>query len=249
MVRSGFKVATDSGRKIEEWWYREPDANIGIATGADSGIVVVDVDNVHSLEDLEAEHGDLDTLWAVTGSGGIHLFFAHPGEHLPNSASRIAPGVDVRGDGGYVVAPPSIHPSGRAYRWGLDGHEIESPMPEWLLEAARPPEREPSVPPEDRRIPPSMDSSWGATAYGAVVLRGEARNVAEAPEGQRNETLNRSAYRVGCFVYGGEISELRAEELLLEAAHVAGLPEYEARRTIWSAFSAATADPKTAPKE
>jgi hypothetical protein len=111
-----------AGREqIEHWYTRWPDANVGVVTGAVSGIVVVDVDLRHggpdSVAQLEAVHGPLPvTVESITGGGGRHLYFAHPGGTLPNRVGLYA-GVDVRGDGGCIVVPPSIHPSGRAYAW------------------------------------------------------------------------------------------------------------------------------------
>lgn len=247
LTRRGFQDSSTDKARVTQWWEREPKANIGIATGEPSGIVVLDVDDYDSLEDLEATHGDLDTLWAVTGSGGMHLVFRRPKEGLRNSASRVAPGIDVRGDGGYIVASPSVHPSGQKYRWGLNGPIEPAHMPEWLLTLAKPKAR-PSVPREHRRQPPSVTVEHGATVYGATVLRGEARVVAWAEEGERNETLNRCAYRIGRFVAGGEIEEGRAHTVLMDAAEACGLPSPEAARTIAGALVAAEGDPLTAPR-
>lgn len=135
--------------QVRAWFAQHPDANVGLVTGAPGGLVVIDVDPRHggdgSLTALEREHGPLPpTVESLTGGGGRHLFFAHPGaESGKRTAVRIgnrtgiAPGIDVRGDGGYVVVPPSIHPSGRAYAW-RDGHDpgrrAPAPIPAWLLE-------------------------------------------------------------------------------------------------------------------
>src|SRR5207245_1320032 len=110
---------------IRGWWDRWPWANIGVAAGARSGLVVIDVEPAHggneSLDHLQSLMGSLPvTLTASTGGGGWHLFFTHPGRgiELRNTAGRLPgitdplPGVDLRGDGGYVVAAPSRHRSG-----------------------------------------------------------------------------------------------------------------------------------------
>jgi hypothetical protein len=99
-----------------------PDANVAIATGMESGIFVLDIDPRHggdkSLEMLENQYGSLPaTLKSKTGNGGWHLFFRHPGTPIPNLISKIGSGLDIRGDGGYVVAPPSLHQSGAYYQW------------------------------------------------------------------------------------------------------------------------------------
>jgi KaiC/GvpD/RAD55 family RecA-like ATPase len=140
-------ATTDRGA-IQSWWMARPNANIGVVTGATSGIVVLDVDSGkggdESLLSLIAEHGKLPhTVEAITGSGGRHIIFAHPGKRIPNSASKLAPGLDVRGDGGYIVVAPSIHPNGNHYEWevsSLPSKTPLAPMPAWLIDALYEPE-------------------------------------------------------------------------------------------------------------
>ena len=125
--------------EIREWFGRWPKANVGIVTGAVSGLVVLDVDPKHrgadSLANLERRHGALPpTLEVATGGGGRHLYFRHPGGTLHNKVG-LAPGIDLRGDGGLVVAPPSIHPSGGRYVWMEERAGI-SAMPDWLRRLA-----------------------------------------------------------------------------------------------------------------
>lgn len=134
------RAATDE--EIADWFARWPDANLGIVTGAISNLVVLDVDPTHggdrSLEALEAHHGRLPrTLEAATGGGGRHFYFSHPDGFVRNRVG-IAAGVDLRGDGGYVVAPPSIHPSGAQYLWvagRTPTRGMLAPMPHWLVES------------------------------------------------------------------------------------------------------------------
>jgi hypothetical protein len=133
----GLLDATTDPDTIRSWWKDMPDASVGIRCGSASGLVVLDVDPAHggedSLRDLEAKHGPLPaTLEAATGGGGLHLFFRHPGRPVRNSAGTLGKGLDLRGDGGYVVAPPSIHPSGKRYAW-LGAGRLEA-APEWILE-------------------------------------------------------------------------------------------------------------------
>lgn len=129
--------------ELARWFQRWPSINIGIVTGGISGLVVLDVDLRHggfdSLAALERLHGPLpDTVEAETGGGGRHLYFALPPAALHNKAG-LAAGIDLRGEGGMVVAPPSLHPSGKPYRW-RPGHEPASLplalMPRWLQQLA-----------------------------------------------------------------------------------------------------------------
>ena len=136
----GFKDATQDQDRIAAWWNRWPDANIGIPTGAASGLLVVDCDPRNGgpadRSELIERCGPIpDTAEAITGGRGRHLYFRHGGGAVPKA---LAPGIDLKGDGGYVVAPPSIHSSGNAYQWdGIAGAKallnLAKP-PAWLLE-------------------------------------------------------------------------------------------------------------------
>jgi hypothetical protein len=181
LTEHGLRDASKDEKQITEWWTRWPAANIGIATGAVSGIVVLDIDPRHggneSLGDLQLANGPLPkTPIVITGSGGKHLYFRHPGGHVPNSSGAIGPGIDVRGDGGYVVAPPSNHVSGNSYAW-QPAHRIdESPIwsaPDWLLTLIQ---RSFS---EEKSARPS--SQW------VELIRGQI------PVGMRNDALARIA--------------------------------------------------------
>lgn len=119
-----------SKKDIERWWKEWPDANIGVITGSISRLVVIDIDEEQGIGHVEPFLNG-ETLKAVTGGGGIHLYFKHPGGRVPN-AVRMFPGVDCRGDGGYVVVPPSIHKNGQAYIWDNEGVNV-SELPEALL--------------------------------------------------------------------------------------------------------------------
>lgn len=117
--------ATTSEAVVRAWWIKWPNANIGIATGAESGLLVVDVDKRDggwaTLGELDRTLGfNYDTLKVLTPTGGAHFYFSHPGVPVPNSAGAMGPGVDVRGDGGMVVAPPSRHANGGTYRWHFE---------------------------------------------------------------------------------------------------------------------------------
>lgn len=130
----GCKDASRDPGTLEHW----PDgANVGIATG--SGLVVIDIDyhanadGGETLHELERQHGPLPRTASVkTGSGGEHLCFTSRAP-IRNSAGRLGPGLDVRGEGGYVVAPPSVHPdTHRAYDWDIAPSERMASLPAWL---------------------------------------------------------------------------------------------------------------------
>ena len=121
----GHKDATTNVQVIQQWWRRWPTANIGIATGRGSNLAVLDVDPKHdgpqNLAILENRHGGMPfTVEVITGSGGQHYYFTYPSTlHIPSSVSKLGAGLDIRGDGGYIIAPPSLHLSGRSYEWEL----------------------------------------------------------------------------------------------------------------------------------
>ena len=129
----GCKDAKKDPGAIRAWWKRYPDASIGIATGSASNLLVIDEDvdedkglnGVHEMQLWESDNGELpETVRAITGRGGAHLYFHYVGKDLGNRAGVIE-GVDVRGEGGYIIAPPSIHPNGTQYEWECDPEETE----------------------------------------------------------------------------------------------------------------------------
>lgn len=128
------KAATDPAQ-LGEWWTHWPQANIALATGLASGVVVVDVDPRNGGQttwtELQDIHGRIDTLEAQSGSGGSHFFFAPP--HYPSlHKGKLGPGVDLQGEGAYVVLSPSVHPCGQPYEWVTTGLP-PAPLPLWLL--------------------------------------------------------------------------------------------------------------------
>jgi putative DNA primase/helicase len=154
-VPHGVKDASTAPETIRRWWGARPDASVGIATGSTSGFDVLDVDGEEgedALRDLERSNGELpETIEALTGGGGRHILFKHqPG--LRN-AVRFAPGLDVRTDGGYIVASPSVHDSGQAYEWEAAHDPDETtlaPWPAWLMDLIRPDVASGAEPPRAR---------------------------------------------------------------------------------------------------
>jgi hypothetical protein len=132
-------TASSAGPDVQEWWEARPKANVGIVTGADSGLWVLDVDpdkgGFDTLGSLIAEHGALPaTRLHSTGSGGVHYLFRWPDFEVLNTSSYLGPGIDTRGTGGQVVAPPSTSSKG-PYRVLADVELLDAP--EWLLERMR----------------------------------------------------------------------------------------------------------------
>lgn len=144
LTKTGVKDATRDLTIITNWWRRWPWANVGIAAGAASGFFVLDVDGevgAESLRDLEEAHGKLPaTVEAITGGGGRHILFKCPPGGMSNKVA-LAPRLDIRGDGGYIVAPPSLHASGRFYLWEMSSRPGEvsiADAPAWLLQMIQP---------------------------------------------------------------------------------------------------------------
>jgi len=137
-AQNGANSATLNQQSISDWYGSVPTLNVGVACGLDSDLVVLDVDPKHggkeSLKALREKYGSdfTKTLTVITGSGGGHFYFRANGKTIKNSAGRLGSGLDVRGEGGYVVAPPSVHMSGGIYRF----HDENAPLleaPDWLM--------------------------------------------------------------------------------------------------------------------
>jgi hypothetical protein len=189
---SGFKDATTDEAIIREWLATNPARNVGIATGSVSGIWVLDLDDgsQETLLDWEREYGGLpETPTVRTGGGGRHNLFAQPaGTSIP-SLVKFAPGCDTRGDGGYIVAPPSIHESGRAYEWLVEGEPVEAPQ--WLL-----------------------DLVLGRTATGMVdEIEIQPSGLADAPGAPKGER-----FAAACRLVGTEIARGTDDLVILREA-------------------------------
>ena len=127
----GLKDATTDSEQITAWWTEQPDFNIAIATGAISKILLVDCDGPDAERELQ-QFELPPTVEAITARGR-HLYFRYPEVPVRNSAGKVGRGIDIRADGGYVIAPPSIHPSGVPYRWA--GARTIAAAPDSLLAA------------------------------------------------------------------------------------------------------------------
>jgi hypothetical protein len=212
-------------------------------TGAPSGLAVLDVDPRHGGDATLALLGTTKglslpaTLTALTGGGGRHhVLSIGGGRRVPNTSGRLpgigeTPGLDIRGDGGYVVVAPSLHRSGTRYQWASPA-QAPAPLPHWLAKPPPPPR------------PPVPAGDAPNERYAAAVLTREADAVATAPEGVRSDQLNRSAFALGTIAATGALSSQAVEDHLLAAALRAGLGHTEALRTIRSGLQAGLARPR-----
>lgn len=194
--------------QIDEWWTRWPDANVGVVTGAISGLVVLDADGAEGLASLKTLNPPATTWLQKTGrlEGGWQLFLRHPGEGvtIPNRAGLL-PGLDVRGDGGYVVVPPSCHTSGQRYTWLT---------PPWGMKLAE--------------ISPALLVMLTAPSAQNGAANGATHGAGAIPAGQRNDTL----YRLGRSLVAKGLSDAAVTAALLEENQARcrpPLPEHEVR--------------------
>ena len=177
LTAHGFLDAVTDIGQITAWWDQWPAANIGIATGTRSGLLVVDIDPRHggddSLRDLELQHGRLPETPTVITGAGEHRYLRHPGGYVPSKP--IAPGIDVKADGGYVVSPPSIHASGRRYAWdaalGLGDLPL-APAPAWVVNLTREVRSRPEPERAAGMIPSGERNSELASLAGTMRRRG-----------------------------------------------------------------------------
>jgi len=224
----GFTAATTNPEALRGLWHRYPGPLVGVPTGEMSGVAVLDLDtakHAEAAEWLDAHKAKLPvTRVHQTRSGGWHVLFRHkPG--LRNSAGKIAAGVDVRADGGYVVWWPAT---------GLPVFDAGhcAPWPDWIEAPA----------PQPRVALPSMPShARHSDAYALGALRDAVICVASAGEGSRNSTLNGEAFALSRFIQSGALDATTIAEALACSAVCAGLSTVEIAATLKSAMSAGAA--------
>ena len=145
IISNGLYGASLDEDQIREWWSEHPRANVGIRTGEESGLVVLDIDprngGAESLEALESKHGSLpETVQVETGGGGQHYYFKHSGQNVKCRHDFLGKGIDLKADGGYIVAPSSLHASGERYRWaeGKSPEDCElADLPQFILDGKK----------------------------------------------------------------------------------------------------------------
>jgi hypothetical protein len=244
----GLYDASTSPHRIESWWKGHPEYLVATPT---EGLIVVDLD--------EPNDGPTGETWAwwcqfaephgwdptkvpivATPRGGVHLYWRQPdGVDVRCSESKLAPGVDIRANGGYIIVP------------GSRGYELLSPYPRALINAFKAliTECTRSDTP-NRPSGPSADSAgrtsspMGGTRYGLQALEGELGRLALTPEGQRNASLNTAAFRCGQLAAGGQLDPVHAAAQLHAVALRIGLGEKETVATIKSGMTNGARNPR-----
>ena len=230
LVCHGPYAASTDPERIAAMRAVSPRGLLALRTGAACGLVVVDIDPAHGgrlLPDLMPP-----TAHVVTGSGGLHLYYRHPGVPIPSTQGRVAPGVDVRADPGYAVLPPCRHPiTGVPYRWGA-GRPVD--MPAALVTACLPAPA-PDVATVPARMPIGTRRTGGITSPDAL-LASLLDKVARAPEGKRRATLFGASVGVGRMVAAGAIAARDGYEALYAAGIAAGQTHRETHAAIVGGF-------------
>jgi len=259
LVSNGFKGASKNLRVTGILWDRNPTAMVGIPTGEQLGAWVLDVDmhkdddgkvinGYEALAALEAKHGDLPpTATAKTAGGGEHRYF----KYVPGVRNRgkLGLGLDVRGSGGYVIAPGSVTAEGKEYVWlDYDGEGIPpvADAPEWLLELVLP------AKPAATTHTDYVHRSGENLAYVERAVEAELNLLATTTQGGRGEQVNKSAFCLGTFVGAGALSRSEAEIGLFDAAYANGVVakdgEREIRAKIKRGLDAGTKQPRAIPE-
>ncbi len=274
LAPNGVHGATTDLAKIRAWWRAKPSNAIGIATGSTAGVFVVDIDPTadHSVdaiaEDIETLLGEKlpPTLAVETPRGGVHLYFRTPADSIGCSRGALPAHVDVRGDGGYVLAPPSRRAgpkseaegvAGRTYRWSNSLPPAAAPAA--LIDAILRRGRFAADAASSEGLPTKGEPSRAAVsalagarerAFAEAALEANARELADCGKGGRNNTLNGIAFRMGRLVGAGWIGQAEVEGALISACRANGLVKDDGlpsvRKTMASALRAGVASPHEA---
>jgi hypothetical protein len=209
----GFYAATTDPDRIGRWYTECPEWQLAIRTGAPSGIVAVDVDiyagGDKSLAELQRRTGRLPaTVMQTSGSGqSVHLLFAHPGHRVSINAGKLGAGLDVRGDLGYIVATPTLHPkTGKPYSWQGSPFRPLAAWPEALDKLVQP-----APAPRHDRPAPAANVDPGRRVQAVLEF------VLDSTENSRNTRLHWAACRFGEMVATGEVEEGAAVDALYTA--------------------------------
>jgi hypothetical protein len=260
LTQHGFKDATNDEAQVRTWWTWWPLAMIGVPMGPRSGMWLFDVDidpakgfdGPKELARLTAQYGPLpDTLASTTPRGGSHFYFRWNGVDIRNSTSKIGPGLDVKGDGGYTIVPPSERGDGTPYRWsGNTKDPVEAPQ--WLIDKALGAPKPKITHQQNATADAATASSPLDQAWALKALEIECAAVSGAPPGTRNDRLNTAAFNLGQIVAAGGLDEEEVCDCLFAAAEdcdlVADDGAQQVRATIDSGMTASKAQPRTRPR-
>ncbi|KAB7782293.1 bifunctional DNA primase/polymerase [Methylorubrum populi] len=269
----GFYKATTDEATIRRWWMRWPGALIGVRMGREAGVFAVDpdvpkkpgdADGLAAWNALTAEHGGGPLTHAhLTPSGGRHVLFRYPdGQDITNGEGNLPAGINVRGEGGYVIVPPSSMLDERSYRFEEPEHAFSfADAPAWLLDLIL--GEKPTISERARAAREDLgrrtgkDRSERAHAssherYVRAAVEAECDAVANASAGGRNNALNRAAFNLGTLVGADMLDAREAALRLLVAAHACGLVadkgEDRANATIESGLTAGAEHPREMPE-
>jgi hypothetical protein len=247
---------------VARWWRRWPHTNIGIPTGPESCLAVIDLDGpdgAAAWQDLIADHGAVDTATAMTPHGRHHWYRLPDGMLVPRSIRGLGDGVDLLGSDGYAIAPPStiaICPKhrdadttcGTTYTWTPRTRHL-APLPAWIPQHLdnRRQIRSDRTGDSTRERPPAAKAQPSrqhrqvrhARRYALAALRGETERVAAAEAGRRNDTLNCAAWRLARHLHDGALTEAEIRNALANAADTCGLTADDGARTVHTTITSA----------
>jgi hypothetical protein len=234
----GFYAATTDPARVAAIIAAVPRGQLAVRTGAISGLLVVDVDPAHggttSMHQLLTEGLLPRTRRVITGSGGQHLYYRHPGHPVPSRPMPGRRGIDIKADGGYVVLPPSIHHrTGLPYRWATTTGPGTAEMPPALVTACLPPT------PADSSTPPTTPATTqpgGGISHPDKLLDSLLDAVRQAPKGKRRTTLYGAARGAARMVAAGAIDRAAVLAALTYAGHQAAQTDRDIRAAIAGGF-------------
>ena len=238
-VKDWGSKATIDLTQISEWFNSWPDMNIGIVTGAISGLAVLDADGLKGKRSLMSVESVPYTATVKSGVG-LHYYLRYP-DKLVKTVANVMPGLDSRGDGGYVCAPPSLHRRGYRYEWLLATDLAK--VPKWWLDLVEKPVLEAI---QEIKFDVTINSAQ-MHAYGRTAMANELAKLYSTPVGQglRNKNLNRASFSLGQLIPEGYLPEDLVRSCLWDAAiNGMKMEEEEARKTMESGLAGGKMKPR-----
>lgn len=246
-----FQESFPTNEMLIDWFDGKDRINIGCATGNAEGIFVVDCDTEVAVEFTE-KSGMPTTVCSQTRRGRHYFLVAPIGYDIscvPQDKIFDKVGIDIKGRGGLVVLPPSVHASGHVYSWINSPADTEfAQCPQWVLDEIdryQSSKDKKTAKVERPREKKAIVVGAGTTKYGASALKSECDQIASEPSGSRNHRLNKGAFAIATLVAAGYIVEDEAMAALEVAGESAGLDPFEVKKTITSAFESGKHNPRT----